>query len=69
MDAVHTGQFFFYDFAYQWISVHGKNNFRIGDFFDDLAQSLIYMSHRFTKIFTAMCRQENDAVMPEIDSL
>ena len=37
MDTIYAGQFFFYDLAYQRIAVHREDDFRIRDFFNDLA--------------------------------
>ena len=67
MDAVDTGQFFFDDLADQRIAVDGKDDFRIGDFFDDAAQGLIDVAHRFAQVFPAVRRQEDDPVVLEVD--
>ena len=67
MDAVDTGQFFFDDLADQRIAVDGKDDFRIGDLFDDAAQGLIDVAHRFAQVFPAVRRQEDDPVVLEVD--
>ena len=65
MNPLNAAQFLLNDLAYLWIFMHRKYNLNIRNFINKTLQRLIYMTHRFTEIFTAVRRHEDDAVLPE----
>ncbi len=59
MDPVDAGQFIFDDLADFRVAVDGKDDFRIGNLFDDMA-------HGLAEVFPTVRRQEDDSVVLEV---
>ena len=66
VDTFDAGQLFFDYLAYERIAVNREDDFRVLDFFYNLAQRLVDMAHGFAQVFPAVRRQKDNAVVLEI---